>query len=89
MPAIGVTTGVPSAAAMSWPWWMWPVRPAPNRESSAPKLNGPWTGKSFEPVELSAAGGAGAGAGAAFATTVSGWRKYCLVPRIVTTSRAV
>ena len=32
----------------SWPWWMWPVRPAPKRESGPPKECGPATGKRAE-----------------------------------------
>ena len=34
-------------------------------------------------------GGGGAGAAATFGATVSFWRKYCFVPRTVTTRRAV
>ena len=74
MPATGETTGVPSAAAMSWPWWMWPVRPAPKRASSPPKEYGPWTGKTFEPVVASEAGAAGARRRSG-ATTFSGARR--------------
>ena len=79
MPASGVTTGVPSAAVMSWPWWVWPGRPTPKRASGPPKLYGPWTGKIFEADVVTAAGAAGtaAGVGVAFgvgATTLSGAR---------------
>ena len=70
MPATGETTGRPSAATMSWPWWMWPVRPAPKRAPSLPKEYGPWTGKTFEPVVASDAGAAGAaGAGGGVGAT--------------------
>ena len=80
MPAIGVTTGVPSAAVMSWPWWVWPGRPTPKRASGPPNVYGPWTGKSFEPVAVvTAAGAAGTGVGVGVAlgvgaTTLKGAR---------------
>ena len=63
------------------------MRATPNFEPSPPNVNGPWTGKIFEPVAVSVAGGAGAAA--TFGATVSFWRKYCLDPRTVTTRRAV
>jgi hypothetical protein len=68
---------VPSAATMSCPWWVWPVRPAPKRASSPPKLYGPWTGKSLD-VAVTAAGEAGIGVaagGGVGATTLSGARR--------------
>ena len=90
MPATGVTTGVPSAAAMSWPWWVWPGRPTPKRASGPPKLNGPWTGKIFEPVvAVESAAGAGV-AGAAWARRRSAARgSSASRPAPVTTRRAV
>jgi hypothetical protein len=41
------TSGVPQAAMMSWPWWVWPLRAAPK---PSPKVCGPATGKIIEPV---------------------------------------
>ena len=74
MPAIGVTTGVPSAAVMSWPWWVWPGRPTPKRASGPPKLYGPWTGKIFEAAVERARPGPGSAWGGRGATTLSGAR---------------
>ena len=57
---------MPSAAATSWPWWMWPLRGAPNRAPLPPKSYGPWTGNTPLPVTA-----VGAGAGAATSTVVA------------------
>jgi len=41
------TRGVPHAAMMSWPMWVWPVRAAPK---PSPKVYAPATGKTIEPA---------------------------------------
>ena len=67
MPATGVTTGVPSAATMSWPWWTWPVRPGAEARAGAAEAvraldrEDPLTGA--RPAAARAPG-AGGGAGA-------------------------
>ena len=45
---------------MSWPWWAWPLRPAPKREAAPPKLCAPRTGNT--PADAPGATGTGAGA---------------------------
>ena len=63
---------------MSWPWCVWPVRPAPKRASAPPSEYGPWTGKTFEPVASLSVAGAGAGVGVGAGggvTTLSGARR--------------
>ena len=61
MPATGATSGVPCAAVTSWPWWMWPGRPAPKRAPAPPNEYAPATGNT--PV-ADGAGAAGGGGGA-------------------------
>src|SRR5689334_4438017 len=58
VPATGATSASPLDATTSWPWWMWPGRPAPKRASSPPNENGPWTGN--VPATVVAVGAAGA-----------------------------
>ena len=50
VPAVADTSGRPQAAITSWPWWVWPLRPAPKREAAPPKVCAPRTGNTPAPA---------------------------------------
>ena len=60
VPAVAEASGTPQAAMTSWPWWVWPLRPAPKREAAPPNVCVPRTGNT--PAAAPGATGTGAGA---------------------------
>ena len=79
VPATGATTGVPSAARTSWPWWVWPLRGAPKRVAVAVRPG--------DREDAAGRSGTGAGAGAG-ARTVSVARPDVWARRARTATRS-
>ncbi len=71
MPAVAETSGTPQAAMTSWPWWVWPLRPAPKRDAAPPKVCVPRTGN----TPGAAPGATGTGAAAWTASLRPGERR--------------